>query len=202
MAKKPVYIFDKILSDAIRRGYGPKQTMTAAKWFRDKAKQMGKGITPEKLFDVEEDKLKSVFQYGRMYSFFYDPKHKKTLPYYDKFPLIFPIDVRPKGFLGINLHYLPLPMRAKLMDALYALRTNDRFDASTKLKISYAILNKAAQYSYFKPCVKYYLKAHIRSKFMRIESSEWNIALFLPTERFEKKSKTYVWQKSREIING
>jgi hypothetical protein len=56
---------------------------------------------------------------GKMYSFVYDPKTKEQLPYYDIYPLVFPIEYYNDGFLGINLHYLPPVLRARLMDALY-----------------------------------------------------------------------------------
>jgi hypothetical protein len=62
---------------------------------------------------------------GKMYTFFYDPKHKETLPYYDLFPLIFVVGPAAGGFLGINLHYLPPVLRAKLMDSLYQILNNN-----------------------------------------------------------------------------
>lgn len=56
---------------------------------------------------------------GSMYMFIYDAKWKKTLPYWDIRPLIFPISRSKDRFMGINFHYLPVPYRAMLMDALY-----------------------------------------------------------------------------------
>lgn len=135
-----------------------------------------------------------------MYMFFYDPKHKKTLPYYDTFPLIFPFKKTNKGFLGINLHYLPLTMRAKLMDALYEITNNDRYDKSTKLQISYNILNSASRFKFFRPCIKQYLSNHVKSRFVNIQASDWDTALWLPVERFKKQSKDQVWKDSRKII--
>ena len=86
--------------------------------------------------------------------------------------------------MGINLHYLPLIYRAKLMDALYDTTNNDAFDKSTKLRLNYSILDKAAKFRYFKPCVKHYLSEQVRSRFLYVYPSEWDIALFLPTQRF------------------
>ena len=56
---------------------------------------------------------------GSMQMFFYDPKHKETLPYYDRFPPL-SIILKPAkgGFLGLNLHYLPPILRAQFLDAL------------------------------------------------------------------------------------
>lgn len=104
------------------------------------------------------------------------------------------------GFYGINLHYLPPQLRAKLMDGLYDLTNNTRYDESTKLKLTYDLLNSASKFRYFKPTFKHYLNQHVRSKFIEINSTEWDTALFLPTERFEKAKKTKVWADSRKMI--
>ena len=136
---------------------------------------------------------------GKMYLFNYDPKTKATLPYYDRYPLIFPVQGAPGGFYGINMHYLPYVLRARLMDALYDLSSNERYDERTKLRLSYGILKGAAKYKAFKPTFKRYSSSHVRSRFIEISSSEWDIALFLPLESFAKASKTSVWADSRRM---
>jgi hypothetical protein len=35
---------------------------------------------------------------------------------------------------------------------------------------------------------------------MYVYPSEWDIALFLPTERFEKQRKTQVWANSKQKL--
>ena len=137
---------------------------------------------------------------GRMYTFFYDPKTKKDLPYYDRFPLIFKIKNVSGGFLGINMHYLPPQLRARLMDALYPLVTNRKYDETTRLRLTYDVLNSAAKYRFFKPTIKKYLNNHVRSRFILINANQWDMALFLPTERFVKKNKNFVWKESRRAI--
>ncbi len=42
-------------------------------------------------------------KYGVMNLFGYDPKHKATLPYYDRFPLILPLDPAKGGFIWLKL---------------------------------------------------------------------------------------------------
>lgn len=128
----------------------------------------------------------------------YDPKWKDELPFYDRFPLVFPFRVESDRFWGINLHYLPLRPRAILMDALYDLKNNDRYDTSTKLKMSYQTLNNASKFKYFKPCVKCYLFSHMKSQFMYINPTEWDVALWLPTEKFTKATKTQVWAATKD----
>ena len=195
------FVFDTILATAFRKGLSSRQTVSACNWFRTKAKALGKDITPESLMG-EVERYRTSITYGRLYHFFYDPKHKATLPYYDTFPLVFPIDYKQNGFLGINLHYLPLRMRAYLMDALFENLNNSRFDESTRILTNYAVLNSASKYKWFRPTIKHYLWGHVRSRFLRIEVYEWNIALFLPTERFQKMNKENVWIDSKDIIDS
>lgn len=129
---------------------------------------------------------------GHMHMFFYDPKTKEKLPYYDSNPLIFPIEMYDDGFLGINLHYLNPFFRVKLMDALWNNLSNDKFDETTKLKISYKILKGISEARMFKPCVKRYLNTHVRSRFLRIPVNQWDFSICLPVERFVKANKSKV----------
>ena len=41
---------------------------------------------------MNQGKLNGRPSLGRLNMFFYDPKYKKTLPYYDTFPLVLPIE--------------------------------------------------------------------------------------------------------------
>jgi hypothetical protein len=203
-------VFDDILLKGIRSGKAPARTDAARLWYRDQAK----GITRTARNRSKGDKLikelrqdtsrrqDARFMMGNMYLFAYDPKHKDTLPYYDRFPLIFPINKAKGGFLGINMHYLPPILRAKLMDQLYTVLNNKAFDESTKLSASYKILNGAAKFREFAPTIKHYLNAHVRTKPAYINPSEWDIALFLPTQQFVGASATQVYADSRKIVRG
>ena len=191
-------VFDDLLAKGVRAGEVPARTDGARDWYRDRARRTR--ISPQTLIKSDRDRLTSKVLIGKMYHFFYDPKHKKTLPYYDRFPLIFPFKKVRGGFLGINLHYLPLRLRAKLMDELYTLSRDKRYDENTRLRLSYNVLNGAAKYKYFKPCVKHYLTPHVKSRFLEIYAAEWDIALFLPTEKFVGAVKGKVHADSRKMI--
>lgn len=189
--------FDEILAQGVRAGQIPARTQGARDWFRNKARSTS--ATPEAIVRGEKARYKNRISMGKMYLFNYDPKTKATLPYYDRYPLIFPVQGAPGGFYGINMHYLPYVLRARLMDALYDLSSNQRYDERTKLRLSYDILKGAAKYKAFKPTFKRYLSSHVRSRFIEINSSEWDIALFLPLESFAKASKGSVWADSRKM---
>lgn len=192
-------IFDEILLKGIRSGQVPARTSSAREWYREKAKEVGR-LKETQILRDDKDRIRTRFGLGNMYFFIYDPKHKATLPYYDSFPLIFPIDVKPGKIMGLNFHYLPLPLRAKLMDSLYDHVTNERYDETTKMKVTYSILNSVSKYKEFKPTLKTYLTSNLRSKLIYVNPSEWDIALFLNVAQFEKKTQTQVWAESRKAL--
>ena len=195
-------VFDDILLRGIRAGELPGRTQASREWYRAQAGKIKKGRVSEQSLTSDRDRRSNDTALGNMYFFGYEAKHKDKLPYYDRFPLIFPIGPAKGGFMGINLHYLPRRLRAQLMDALYSTVSNDKLDSSTKLKISYKILSGAAKYRLFKPTIKHYLTKQVKTDFVYIQPSEWDIALFLPTANFVGASKNKVYSDSRKIING
>jgi hypothetical protein len=190
--------FITIAQKAIRAGKEA-GTPESREWFRNQAKKVV-SINTNRL--MSDPNVTTVLQPGKMYQYYYDPKHKATLPYYDVFPLVFPFQMKSDGFLGINLHYLPLYARARLMDELYTTMDNRFKNENKKLRISYELLNGAARFEAFKPCIKRYLSGHIRTKFLEIPYEQWDTALMLPTARFMKASKEHVWDESMDIVKG
>jgi hypothetical protein len=176
-------------------------TDEARDWYRELALSV-RSVRVENIIRNNQQYNRTIIKPGFLYLFNYDPKTKDDLPYYDRYPLVFPFELTNDGFLGMNLHYIPPIYRARLMDNLYDLINNQRYDETTKLRATYRLLNAASRYKYFKPCVKRYLSSHIRSKFLLIPANEWDIALFLPLERFTKRTKSTVYKDSRMIING
>lgn len=178
---------------------GSLQTKSQA-WLQTQAQTAGGSVRTDRLMGTMADRLTTRMQYGRMYLFWYDPKLKVKLPYYDRFPLVLPIDPAENGFLGLNMHYLPYMARAKLMDALYSTLNNKNMDEKTKIKANYSILKGVRKFRYYRPCIKHYLTDHIQSRFLNIPADQWDIALFLPLERFEKATKKRVFDESMDKI--
>lgn len=178
------------------------RTDNATTWLREQAKGVRNVSNVKALVNQQSDRLVSQLTVGRMYMFAYDPKTKDDLPYYDKFPLIFPFRRVQGGFYGINMHYLPHMLRARLMDNLYTLANNTNKDDTTKLRLSYQLLDGAAKFRYFKPCVKHYLNSQVKSRFLWIPANQWETALFLPLERFTGATKQQVWRDSRRMVRS
>lgn len=195
-------IFQNILANANRKGITNQYQKDSIKWFRENIRKTA--VSPLRIIREEKDNLVNSWAnaaIGKMYLAYYDPKHKDTLPYYDTFPLMIPIQRYGDGFLGLNLHYLPPVLRANLLDSLYTILSDTSMDERKRFIISYDILNATSKHRYFKPCVKRYLGKHFRSRFIRIPHQNWTASVFLPVESFEKASKNQVWKDSRNAIS-
>ena len=166
----------------------------STQWYRDKIKEFGK---PGALDLIRDGKRDTKPFYGKLNMFFYDPKWKKKLPYYDTFPLVLPLETYSDGFLGINMHYLPIPLRIKLLDRLVDYSNNTKFDESTRLVVDYS---KLKNIRLIKPTIHKYLRGHTKSQFRRIDADEFTIATLLPVQRFKKASDKEVWKDSRSML--
>ena len=167
----------------------------STQWYRDKIKEFGKPQAQQLLRDGKRDNKPF---YGKLNMFFYDPKHKKTLPYYDTFPLVLPLETYSDGFLGLNLHYLPIPLRIKLLDKLVDYTNSEDFtDISTRMVVDY---NKLKSVRLIRPTIHKYLSGYTKSQFRRIDADEWTIATLLPVQNFKKASEKEVWRESRKMI--
>ena len=192
MAKK---LIDRVKESLAKSGYEPR-TRDARRWLRTKIPSL-RPTKGELMRDRMRLRDKSFI--GRMYFYYYDPKTKDTLPYYDKFPLVIPIERYSDGFLGLNLHYIHPKQRIVLLDKLSVILNNRDYDETTRLRISYDYLARATKlFSQAKPCIKRYLFSHIQSRFLEITADEWDIAVMLPVESFAKASASKVWSESED----
>ena len=163
-------------------------------WYKDKIAEFG---DPKPMDLIRDGKRRATPFFGRLNMFFYGPKHAKKLPYYDTFPLVLPLEEYNDGFLGVNLHYLPIPLRIKLLDRLVDYSNNTNFDESTILQVDYKKLKNLRE---IKPTLKRYLAGHVKSQFRRIDADEFTVATLLPVQRFRKASDKEVWRESRSMI--
>jgi len=138
---------------------------------------------------------------GSMYMFFYEALHDKTLQYWDRFPLVIPIEIYNDGFLGLNLHYLSPLTRAKFLDKLMDFRNTKGIDEKTRLIMSYKLLTSASRYGPFKPCIKRYLSLQVQSNLLKVEPQDWSVAIFLPVEMFQKEKARKVWKDSDQQVS-
>ena len=184
------------VSDAVRSGTVGKEVKRSAQWFQDKIKGL-KGTVKNRFsstnaakFYRESEKINdAVFKrrvsLGDMFCYYYNPKYRKTLPYYDMFPMIMLLSAEKETFLGINFHYLRPKWRAILLDRV-----------SAKIGGGLPKWSKLRQIRQIAPTIKRYRFDHIMKKVIPIEEDEQEIAIFLPTEKFKKTGKANVWSDS------
>ena len=162
-------VFDKILDSTT----GPK----SYDWYRKKVNAM---TTPGARSLINQGKATMRPKYGIMNLFGYDPKHKATFPYYDRFPLIMPLERAKGGFYGLNFHYLPFGARVAFLRQLSRYASDKNFDKKTRYQLP------SLSGEYYKKTVKHYLFNHVRTSFLNITADEMAIGIFLPVARFIK----------------
>ena len=184
------------VSDTVRSGTVGKEVKRSAQWFQDKIKGL-KGEVKNRFsstnaakFYRESEKINdAVFKrrvsLGDLFCYYYNPKYRKTLPYYDMFPMIMLLSAEKETFLGINFHYLRPKWRAILLDRVTA-----------KIGGGLPKWSKLRQIRQIAPTIKRYRFDHIMKKVIPIEEDEQEIAIFLPTEKFKKTGKANVWSDS------
>ena len=185
------------VSDAIKTGTVGQEVRRSAQWFQDKIKGLKGGLRNQfsstnaaKFYREAETKvnpnlLKRRAELGELFCYYYNPKYRATLPYYDMFPMIMLIGAEKDTFLGINFHYLRPKWRAVLLDRV-----------SAKLGSGLPRWSKLRQIRQIAPTIKRYRFDHIMRRVVPIEENEQEIAIFLPTERFKKSAKAKVWADS------
>ena len=187
--------FDQIFRN---NHYNLKDAATkSSTWFQQQARMLaGKSISPGRLIRTNSEHNVTRINPGELYLFQYDAKHKDTLPFWDTFPLVFPFRKMPDGFIGLNMHYLPYPVRIKLLDKLMSFKTSAGMDENTRLKLSWGTINGLSSTRIADQCVHRYLMNHVKSPFKRIEANDWATAMMLPVERFVGATKQQVWRST------
>lgn len=191
-------LFTQINDKAERAGV-QRRTAKSREWFIKNLKNI-RNMSRRSLLLDDSLVLKQKPLIGRMFMFFYDPKGKETLPVYDRFPLIIMVGPAKKGFYGLNLHYLSPRMRAVFFDRLLEHTNNDKYDETTKFRLTYNMLQGAGKLRAFQPCFKHYLYNHVASKTVEVPAEQWETALFLPTDSFVNLDRNQVWNSSRKSI--
>jgi hypothetical protein len=163
---------------------------------------------------------------GKMYTFRYEPTTKKSLEYWDTLPLIIALERKPKGFLGMNLHYLPKKRRGQLLNYMgnqLSGATDDDIeqdfdgegspgdhehlvDAGSghhlrNIRTSYRryshLKSASSIFSWAWPCIRRYKFNGIKSNLIEIPVTDWELVSYLPSDYFFKgESLQYIQEDS------
>ena len=169
--------------DTIRQAAGDRDL--SINWYKKKVADLSNRISAARL--MRDSTLKRAPSFNKLHFFRYDPKLKATLPYYDTFPLVMPIQSAAGGFLGINFHYLPIPLRMRLLETL----------DKRGFRGDYRKLKNIRE---VKPTIKHYLRRQFVSGFLELEEDDYAPAIFMPVAQFRKASASQVWRDSRRKI--
>ncbi len=185
-----------LLTQQLSAAQMQKMSRESYQWLLKKINELrNPSLIPRTIANERFRQTRRLFK-GRLYQFFYDPKGKADMPYYDRFPLVLLLEKYDDGFLGLNLHYLPIKYRVAFLDKLLNYAILDDEDNPARLRITYDILTASRRFREFRPCIKRYLFSQIRSKILTIEPQEWEVAIFLPTQLFKGAKPQKVWQES------
>jgi len=169
-------------------------------WLKQKINTIRNPIAVAREITREQQRKQRTVLRGHLYFYAYDPKYAEILPYYDIFPLTLVLEKYGDGFLGLNLHYLPIPYRAAFLDRLLDFAKYDENEGIERLRVTYDILRATKNLKAFEPCLKRYLYGQMKTPPLKVENHEWETALFLPVERFQKAKKSTVHKESIEQI--
>jgi hypothetical protein len=167
-------------------------------WLKEKIVEIKRPDKISAAIRGETFRKANQFKIGMMYCFFYDPKTKDDLPYWDKFPVVLVLERYNDGFLGLNLHYLPIKYRMAFLSKLMRFAQLTAEDDIKRMRISYEILNSAKRYAEFRPMLKRYLFGRLRSKLLMVQPNEWDVASMLPLQQFKGARTSTVWKDSMQ----
>jgi hypothetical protein len=168
-------------------------------WYQKQVAQLASNInSPSAAMRSDMFETQGTIEVGSMYLYRYDPKMKNKLPYYDTFPLVLPYETASGGFYGLNLHYLPYLLRAKVLGELIQTANDKTIGADTKMRYNWSLLKSVG--NEVRPCVKRYLLSNVVTRFYKVNPEDWKAAIFLPIENFQGASKDQVFRDSRAMI--
>lgn len=194
---------DKIREEMQDEGVIKENTIKSWQWLAKNIEELTEGKETKLIQEMRRSSDPRIMpRIGKLYMFSYLAKHRKTLPYYDYFPviLVLNINLKEEYMLGINLHYLPLPLRAKLFKSILPFLNNKRWDDSTKFKVTWDVCMALSTSPLFVPTIKRYNFEQLRSRFIIVEEEEWDIVTMLPTHIFKKATTQEVWADSIQEI--
>ena len=195
------------VSDAVSSGTVEKEVKRSAVWFKEKIKGLKGELrnrfskTNARTFYREApdkfvpDRLGRRMYLGDMFCYWYNPKHRMSLPYYDMFPLVVIAEPLPTGFSGINLHYIPPLVRARLLGKLMDSSDID-IDIKSKLRSQWSFIRNFSRFPEVRGAVKKYLTRQVTSRMYKVNPVHWKSAIFLDTQQFVGAREGEIYRQS------
>lgn len=175
-----------------------KHMLDAASHIEDPQGPLYKAIVK---FRKNAKKPKFRVAWGRIYSFMYRAKFEKTLPYYDRYPLVLIMsrNAKAKTFDGLNLHYVNPYFRAMLLKGIRHLHmaAPDRYMVKEFKETVARLIKRIAA-----PCMhRYRMDRVMNMRYIQIPSLIPPHLGAVRDQTFIKTSIQRVWMDSTKAIN-
>jgi len=164
-------------------------------WYNEKVKDLiSMSENPGELLSKWEWRTNKI-QLFHFNMFFYDAKTKNTLPYFDMFPLVFPLRRFGDSFTGVNVHYLPAAFKEQFYQIFTRFKLNDKFDETTLYRMTWS---KISRFKVMRPLIRKYSLSNIKSRYLILRADEVPIAMSLPLTRLVKPNTRF----NRNVIQN
>ena len=193
MVSKVLSTVAKLLPEEIESG-----TEDSLQWFRTNVRDLK--IKPQVIMRGLEAVSNTGLKQGGVYMFYYDAKWKDTLPYWDKYPIVVPLELYSDGFLGINIHYISPSMRVPLLQKMFEFtKDNEELEGDARMLIDYDTTQLESEIRNAGPCIKRYLTSHIGARITRVPKEQWETLMMMPTAKFNVNANTVYADSRRKI---
>ena len=193
MVSKVLSTVAKLLPKEIESG-----TEDSLQWFRTNVRDLK--IKPQVIMRGLEAVSNTGLKQGGVYMFHYDAKWKDTLPYWDKYPIVVPLELYSDGFLGINIHYISPSMRVPLLQKMFEFtKDNEELEGDARMIIDYDTTQLESELRNAGPCIKRYLTSHIGARITRVPKEQWETLMMMPTAKFNVNANTVYADSRRKI---
>lgn len=157
----------------------------SSKWFKDRIKSSLRGRTVTRPTP------------GSIYAYIYDAKHKDTLEYWDRFPLIIFLGTSTtkhgvKLIHGLNLHYVPPRARQEFLEQLLIFSNTKTITSKTRLNIDWS---RVKSFKGAEKMIKAYLPGNIKGRMTEIDPQDWANVVYMPLQSFQSKGGRFSVRK-------
>lgn len=193
--------FQRNLETASRMGVSTQKLQAASSWMKDFFKNpvSANNSANDIIARTPKSSRKTKIELGSLYMFSYEAI-TETLQYFDKFPLVIPVNEDSDHFWGINLHYAPPLIRAKIFDAIRDIVEDPHLLPVSKRQKIASFTATLMKQNFIKPLIKCYLKSQVRSRFIHVQFENWEHVLYLPLARFNNVTEKQVFKDYKRTV--
>lgn len=179
-------------------------SVEALKWFQREVSKNTK-VNGNRLF-TDQSNYKKIEGGGAMIGKMYLYKYKAVdTGIWDALPLVFFFNMSTSNdgyslLHGVNVHYLPLPLRTKFLLELMKLKTSKKKGAKARLRMTWNLIKGVSKSNAYKGAVHTYRVDRIKSQLIEIPMYNWNVVNYLRIAKFQNGNEQDAFnQTSRRI---